>query len=309
MQTISKLPLVPVWVNPDHLALSARLLMEGHGIRAIGVVMGERVVGILPIERTFSAADEVRVSDLMMPVNQTVTSSLPLGKAAQVFVADKLDIVPVVDEGKFLGLISTHDLLSELRRTWDPLTNLAWSDKMREWGAVELDAGREISILFIDLDNFGEVNKRKGHIFGDRVLIRVAALLESVADPKEIVVRYGGDEFAIGTNRDHQGALELREKLHTEAAIKLIDEDGSPITFSVGVAGGRRSKFRADTHVTSMLDELINAASRDALSRKRPKAGGSQPKLEDTPDAFSRKPETPYSADEPYRPRFDVEQA
>jgi diguanylate cyclase (GGDEF)-like protein len=53
------------------------------------------------------------------------------------------------------------------------------------------------AVVFIDLDNFKEVNDARGHIFGDEVLINVGKVLIEGADDHDIIGRLGGDEFAM----------------------------------------------------------------------------------------------------------------
>jgi diguanylate cyclase (GGDEF)-like protein len=57
--------------------------------------------------------------------------------------------------------------------------------------------GTELSMLFIDLDRFKEVNDRFGHLAGSWTLQKVAKLLFAHAPPAALVARYGGDEFVV----------------------------------------------------------------------------------------------------------------
>jgi hypothetical protein len=63
-------------------------------------------------------------------------------KAAQQFVDEDIDVGVVMDEDGFHGVITSNMLLKELRRSWDPLTGLGWSDRLREWGIEHLGNGR-----------------------------------------------------------------------------------------------------------------------------------------------------------------------
>lgn len=308
MQQLSDLNLMPVWVTPSHRALSARVLMQGHLLKALPVLEGGDIVGLITLERAVGAADEVEVRQIMLPEVTVMDGSTTLVKAAQLFVDRQIETAAVVDRGQLQGMVTVHALLRELRRTWDPLTGLGWSDRLREWGSEMLTSGREISIIFIDINRFGEFNKRFGHIVGDRVLQRVAQLLKREIDPtRDVVVRYGGDEFAIGTPRLADEAEALRERLMSAAESMTATEEGQPITYSIGIGGGRRTKLREDAHIPSMLDEIINNASRDALARKP--LAKDENRLEVVSGERERESQTPppITINEPpaFRPRFD----
>jgi len=58
-------------------------------------------------------------------------------------------------------------------------------------------SGRVFALLFIDLDQFKEINDTKGHSIGDAVLIEVARRLTAELRPGEVVARLGGDEFVV----------------------------------------------------------------------------------------------------------------
>ena len=94
----------------------------------------------------------------------------------------------------------------------------------------------DFSLLMIDLDNFKQVNDVHGHLFGDKVLKELAAVLKQLSREEDTVCRYGGEEFIIllpGTTAS--GALHYGERVRAT----LAENDffyRHHITFSGGIA-------------------------------------------------------------------------
>ncbi|GLY16116.1 EAL domain-containing protein [Kineosporia rhizophila] len=79
----------------------------------------------------------------------------------------------------------------------DSLTGLLNRTAFLEAVNTRLAAGQTAAVMFIDLDNFKEVNDTMGHAEGDRLLHRAAECLRQAAGPGDAVARLGGDEFAV----------------------------------------------------------------------------------------------------------------
>jgi diguanylate cyclase (GGDEF)-like protein len=110
-------------------------------------------------------------------------------------------------------------------------------------------ARRDISLLFLDLDNFKQINDTYGHLVGSRTLMEVGHLLyATLKDDNASIVRYGGDEFAVILPGKPRAAAELlAEKVRRaiEGAVFLKEKSargeqayniGGVITCSIGVA-------------------------------------------------------------------------
>ncbi|MRR13054.1 GGDEF domain-containing protein, partial [bacterium] len=98
--------------------------------------------------------------------------------------------------------------------------------------------GHPLAVLLIDVDGFKQVNDRFGHAEGDRALKAVATALRSATRASDLVIRYGGDEFAViapETDRDEYAELCMRIS-DTVRDLELISHDGVriPITVSIG---------------------------------------------------------------------------
>ena len=57
--------------------------------------------------------------------------------------------------------------------------------------------GRPLTVAYMDLDNFKQVNDRLGHQKGDEVLVAAAAKLKAATRPSDVTARMGGDEFVV----------------------------------------------------------------------------------------------------------------
>ena len=84
---------------------------------------------------------------------------------------------------------------------FDPLTNLPnraqLSDRLERAITQARQCDARIGLLFLDLDNFKDVNDTLGHAIGDRVLRAAARRLLEAVGPEHTVARIGGDEFTI----------------------------------------------------------------------------------------------------------------
>ncbi|MGH2705819.1 MAG: sensor domain-containing protein [Actinomycetota bacterium] len=87
------------------------------------------------------------------------------------------------------------------RALHDPLTDLGnralFLDRVGHTLQRRPSEGRQIAVLFVDLDNFKTINDSLGHTSGDLVLVEVARRLRTCMRPADTIARLGGDEFAL----------------------------------------------------------------------------------------------------------------
>jgi diguanylate cyclase (GGDEF)-like protein len=90
--------------------------------------------------------------------------------------------------------------ISHLAR-YDELTalpnRLNFRDEIERLLAAPRDAGQMSALLFVDLDQFKQVNDTLGHPCGDQLLCAVADRLRAMLRPEDFVARFGGDEFVV----------------------------------------------------------------------------------------------------------------
>jgi diguanylate cyclase (GGDEF)-like protein len=145
----------------------------------------------------------------------------------------------------------------------DPLTGLPNRRFLEQHLQSLVDAGRAATVAVCDLDGFKQVNDVHGHLIGDLVLQRVAAILARAMRRDDLVARYGGDEFVVVMPETvpHEG-----QEIAQRVARAVTSEDwssiapGTPIGVTIGWA-------YADG--TAPLSEAFAAADRAMLAAKR----------------------------------------
>ena len=133
----------------------------------------------------------------------------------------------------------------EKHATTDALTGLANRHTLQETFPIEIqrcvEKGKPVAMMMIDVDNFKQFNDMFGHIAGDRALSAVSKILRSQFRPRDILVRYGGDEFAVllpGASKEQAMVVGERARM----AVSGSTGDGSdsliqiPVKISMGVA-------------------------------------------------------------------------
>jgi diguanylate cyclase len=100
-------------------------------------------------------------------------------------------------------------------------------------------SGEPFAVLFVDLDNFKQVNDQYGHEAGNVVLKGTAGVLQGVVRTTDFAARYGGDEFVILLVRtDRDGARLVAEKVRArvEGLGTVLGYPSRTVTASIGVA-------------------------------------------------------------------------
>lgn len=100
--------------------------------------------------------------------------------------------------------------------------------------------GRPLSLLFLDLDTFKQVNDTHGHLCGSKVLVEAAAVIKACARETDTVARFGGDEFSlILPDTGPDGAISVAERILERMRVtRFLADEGLSVhqTASIGVA-------------------------------------------------------------------------
>jgi len=165
----------------------------------------------------------------------------------------------------------------ERHATTDALTSLANRHAMKTAFPKMIETcrskGRPISLMMIDVDDFKQFNDMLGHVAGDRALSVVSKILRQQFRQRDLLVRYGGDEFAVLLpNVQLDEAIAIGERIRKSISGETGDGSDSliqlPVRISMGVAQ-LRDDGGLDTLVRDADAALYRAkhAGRDRVSK------------------------------------------
>lgn len=272
MKTVAQLTMtLPVTLSPDTIVSTAIEVMLKYGAGEIIVVDQQRVIGIVTARDLLGQGRYRTLEQIMTQNVARISPEAPITAAYAIIEDRGVDRLPVVGEQGLVGIISRSVILHELGQLTDPLTGLPWPGLLREQAADLLRARKEIVFIFIDLNRFREVNKRLGHVVGDRVIVAVAEVMQRLIDPGvDLLCRYGGDEFAIVTTRLMDEAEALAGDIAaTIEGLALPEMQGITVAAAIGLSGGKRGSERPDAYPSATVDDLITLGSRASTAAKQ----------------------------------------
>lgn len=174
---------------------------------------------------------------------------------------------------------------------FDPLTRLPNRRALEVEFQQRVERGEPFGVLFIDLDEFKQVNDIFGHDMGDRVLCRTADMLWQLIRQEDFVGRFGGEEFVVVVGE--AGLDETRvmaEQIRTTAeSLGVTPETPVCVTLSIGAAA-------YDPERPEPIPKLLDRADKGLYQAKR--TGRNKVVAEERPDHDEPEPDAEGSGDE-----------
>jgi diguanylate cyclase (GGDEF)-like protein len=196
------------------------------GIGLIAYLLALSIVR--PLDRLTAGAAKVAAGDLEVELPEAGRGEL--GVMTEIF------------NHMVARLRASHGELHELSIT-DSLTGLANRKHLMETLEAEIERCRRyhrpLAIAMVDIDHFKRFNDTFGHLAGDEVLRRLAAIFRASLRSADFAARYGGEEFLIVLpETDAATAAEIAERIRARVAAESAQRDAvSPrITVSAGIA-------------------------------------------------------------------------
>ncbi|MCJ7576806.1 MAG: diguanylate cyclase, partial [Dehalococcoidia bacterium] len=196
---------------------------------------------------------------------------LPKGSLSQAKLKNIIDVA--LDKWTRLQQAMADKEKLERLATFDSLTGLynrrAILGKLRELINLANRYKEDFSLIMLDIDHFKKVNDRYGHLTGDDVLEKVAALIRGNIRDTDIAGRYGGEEFIIilpqTTLSSAWVVVERLRSIIEQAEMKDPAGNVFAITVSQGLAGWERGE---DAHsLISRSDEALYKAKEKGRNR------------------------------------------
>ena len=186
-----------------------------------------------------------------------------LNRRVSFFVAmcDFLSInTPYLQSPKLIETSAYSKILEET--THDRLTSLfnrPYFDKIFEQNlALAKRYNTSLTLLFLDIDNFKDINDKYGHSVGDETLEKVAETILNKKRESDIAARYGGEEFVL--LMPHTGHLDgfiLGERIRTAIENLSLNAHGKP--YNITISGGLSSYPLNSSQSQVLLDQADSA--------------------------------------------------
>jgi diguanylate cyclase (GGDEF)-like protein/PAS domain S-box-containing protein len=165
-------------------------------------------------------------------VSATASCARDRDGRAQYVIAQIEDVTERRELREQLAHTAVHDQLTGLPN------RLMFMDRLERSLQEASVTGRLVALMFLDLDRFKLINDGLGHDAGDRLLQRVSQRLQRALRSKDLLARFGGDEFTVLCEVDsEEEALEIAERLNVAMDRPLADSDNEQfVSLSIGIA-------------------------------------------------------------------------
>jgi diguanylate cyclase (GGDEF)-like protein len=156
----------------------------------------------------------------------------------------------------------------------DSLTHVSNNRSFFELANVEIHRARRyrrpLSLAYVDIDNFKEINDTLGHSIGDALLRCVAECLLRNMRAEDLVARLGGDEFTVLLPETAPESAMVAMKKARKRLLVAVEEKGWPVTFSIGIASYEIPPITVDelVHAADKVMYSVKAGSKNAVAQE-----------------------------------------
>jgi diguanylate cyclase len=170
-------------------------------------------------------------------------ANLRARKEAQLVEANEQLVVAAIHSQTMTDVAEQATLEMSFKAERDFLTGLPnralLTDRLAQSIALAQRHGMRVALMYLDLDNFKDINDLHGHSVGDQVLQSTARRLEGCLRHSDTVSRQGGDEFVVLLTEilaAHDADLAAEKLIRAMAEPYFIDGHRLNVTLSIGVS-------------------------------------------------------------------------
>ena len=220
--------------------------------------LGRPIADVLRVIDVVSGAEVRNAVEIVMEEDETarVTANCVnsiLARRDGVEIGIENTVTPIHDQdGSVTGaVVAFHDVSLARARSLemsrlaqhDSLTDLPnrmlFNDRLAQAISLAVRQGKQLAVMFVDLDQFKKINDSMGHAVGDKLLQSVAARLVACVRRTDTVSRLGGDEFVVLLSQVEHGenaASSAGKILRALAMPHIINGKSLDINVSIGVS-------------------------------------------------------------------------
>jgi diguanylate cyclase (GGDEF)-like protein/PAS domain S-box-containing protein len=166
-------------------------------------------------------------------IESTTTLILERDKSATGTIVVFRDVSTARAKSLELSHLAQHDALTDLPN------RVLFNDRLTQAIALAERQGKQLAVMFVDLDHFKKINDSLGHDVGDKLLKSVAERLKACVRRSDTISRLGGDEFVLLLSQvEHaeDAAISARKTLRALTAPHMIDGKSLDVNVSIGVS-------------------------------------------------------------------------
>lgn len=237
-------------------------------IECSAVYDNDKLVGVLT-QKDLSIAHPNRIiADVMTDRYICTDTNTHIWKVKEIYDSNsEIDVIFVKEKNDIVGQVTRAGIEMEIGKHIDLLTGLYKNDYIFHKAYDFIESGQSVTLMFIDLNNFGSIDKKYGHILGDLVLKGVGQVVKNNYNSDVFVCRYAGDEFAILTPYGINQCKEFAEKLNKDINEYAFPND-IPVTASIGITACKL-KDKIFDNIVEVVKQLVNTASLASTKAKR----------------------------------------
>lgn len=209
----------------------------------IPLITSNRVIGVLSIQ-DYRKSNAYSKSDLELILTLAPTLASSINNALLY---------------KKLNYMAIHDALTDaynFRHFYEYINGLIYRTRHNK---------SYFSLLFLDLDDFKNINDTYGHLTGDNILKEYVDLLKNIMDNNVKIFRYGGDEFIIIIEHSKEYAIRTAKKILRSIYSHLFSAN-IRLTCSIGV-GGYPTDSKNITKLIKITDKYMYIAKNNGKNK------------------------------------------